>query len=172
MDSGFPRKSGDAGIFLYLALDNFDTMWYPSVMKRLPSNWRSRIEIIEHEPGEFILQFKKGFTPRGFLRYIGRFIVEYKHMEEAYLRSHFRGRGLGIMVYEHILHHYGELSTHYHRASPDAQRVWDSMSLRYPYKADFFTGVLTVMLPAKKMSQSHLTIQHDGVYLNHGNKAT
>ncbi len=120
-------------------------------MKRLPSNWRSRLEIVWEEDGDYIdliLQFKKGLTPRGCGRRIGCLDV-IRHgqeiwVDETKLDLRFRRRGLGKLMYETMLKRFGNIHTLYHKASEDAQRVWKSLCKKYPFEADFFSGQLSL----------------------------
>ena len=118
---------------------------------RLPSNWRSRIEIAtESWDGHMVsfqIRFIKGRTPRGFCSYIGSLEVDpndYIYVEGVELEDRFRGRGLGRMLYEYALCHYGRISTRYSSASEEARRVWLSLIRDYHFETDFFSGRLTV----------------------------
>lgn len=130
------------------------------VKRRLPFNWRSRIEIVEEEECEFsghkiryvetryVLTFIKGKTPKGFLTRIGDILVCVKDGEievEPEINEWAKGRGLGKMLYEHVLNKHGSISTIYHEASPEARMVWDSLCRRFPFKTDFFSGKLKIM---------------------------
>jgi len=118
---------------------------------KLPSNWRSRLELVHHDTnkheGEFILRFKKGKTPKGFMSQIGN--IEY-YQSGLYvfvgpeLDPYFRGRKLGLLLYETVLEKFGTLSTIYHSASDEAKRVWQSLIRKYPHETDFWSDRLTV----------------------------
>lgn len=144
----------------YMALDISGVMWYLHVMaKRLPSNWRSRIELVYEEDKwafgnvkgsniSFVLQFKKGHTPSGFRQNIGMLHVEKCGgkwwVEQSFLDDHFCRRGLGTMLYTAALSRYGSLTTTYHKASDDAQGLWKSLVRTHRHETDFWKGELTV----------------------------
>ena len=121
--------------------------------RRLPSNWRSRFELVhiqdkDSDVFEFVLQWRKGLTPTGFMCHIGR--LSYYESKESYwikevqLENYFKNRRLGLMMYEYALDEFGSLSTNYHNVSDEAKRVWNSLCRKYPYNTDFFSGRLTV----------------------------
>ena len=118
--------------------------------RRLPSNWRKRLELEVKENDkhlELILKFAVGKTPKGFRSRVGYIVVDVDHphyIESSYIDSYFRGRGLGSMLYKEVLHKYGSISTAYHSASLEAQKVWKSLMVNHKYQTDFFTGRLTV----------------------------
>lgn len=120
---------------------------------RLPWNWRSRIEILlDDEPVEgslvFTLSFKKGQTPKGFMRAIGSLSVCDKPpyvIEQAEIDEYFVRRGLGTSLYFHALNQLGSLTTLYHSASKAAQGLWRSLVRGTSnHRIDFFAGTLTV----------------------------
>lgn len=132
-------------------------------LKRLPSNWRQRIELTRHDDPvvysghggrileamtTFKLSFKKGRTPRGFGRFIGDLMVDRSScfVAEASQDKHFCKRGLGTLLYTHALEQFGSLTTFFHDASPAAQGLWKSLVRRYPHKTDFFKGTVTIFL--------------------------
>jgi len=118
---------------------------------RLPWNWRSRIEITVDEDGKdtvFNLQFIKGKTPKGFMRNIGELSTSecrpYGHVVEgSHVDEKFRRKGLGKMLYLRALEHHGSLTTFYHRASEEAQRVWKSIMRNHKHDENFLKGTLT-----------------------------
>ena len=118
--------------------------------RRLPSNWRKRLQISERDFCNFTelqLHFQKGKTPKGFLNYVGEISVD--NTDDAYVEGvnilpYFRTRGLGRLLYKEILKRKGKMSTLYSSASPEAQRVWRSLIRDYKYETDFFTGRLTI----------------------------
>lgn len=134
--------------------------------KRLPPNWRKRIEIIEKRTSymwEFTIQFKQNQTPKGFYRYIGNLTVDQLDnsfiVAEAFLEEKFRGRGLGKMLYLHAIHKLGQLGTYYHSATKDAQGVWKSLIKNLPYETDFWKNQLTVFAnqkPSTKWTHEHI----------------
>lgn len=121
-------------------------------MRRLPWNWRQRIEIVlSPDPLDgtisFILQWMEGKrpfrSPRD--RRIGFLVIDPKgHICESLVDDRFQRRGLGSMVYRHALKHFGQLTTEWHDHSRDARYVWDSLIAEYQYKTNFFSGRLTV----------------------------
>lgn len=125
--------------------------------KRLPSNWRKRIEFeVEEEEkcrfhdGSFQIRinFIKGKTPKGFMRYVGTLSVAKcggkNYVEESDLEDVFQGRGLGKKLYLMALERCGSITTYYHEANQQAQYVWKSLIKKYRYDTDFFKGILTV----------------------------
>lgn len=130
--------------------------------RRLPSNWRSRIEIIREDNLEiamgrgrfrcdpsirFTLTFKKGRTPKGFRRLIGDLVITNKSpyfVEGAEIDEYFVRRGLGTLLYRHALKKLGSLTTNYPSASVAAQGLWKSLTRAHHFKTDFFEGELTV----------------------------
>jgi hypothetical protein len=126
--------------------------------RRLPANWRDRIEIVvaddseeNHGEGttEFILRFKKGRTPKGFRSKIGYLICTENdngncYIEDVDVEENFQNRKLGLMLYKHAISEFGNLNTFYHNASNQAKRVWQSLCNTHHYEADFFSGRLTV----------------------------
>lgn len=56
----------------------------------------------------------------------------------------YRGKGFGKMLYLTALESHGHISTHYHKASNNAQYVWDSLVKQYVYRTNFFEDSLTV----------------------------
>lgn len=133
-------------------------------MKRLPWNWRSRIEIIrEDDPVvnsgrgcfryladsiRFTLRFKKGQTPKGFRTRIGDLLIcdeEPYLVDEAAIDDYFVRRGLGTLLYLHVLNELGSLTTLYHSASNAAKGLWRGLIRRTrSHKTDFWEGTLTI----------------------------
>ncbi len=130
-----------------------------SRITRLPSNWRSRLEITRvDEPAItgrfsqppsviFNLNFKKGRTPKGFYRNIGSLSVvdsSLPYVDGAEIDEYFRRRGLGRLLYAHALKELGSLTTYYHAISFSAKQVWASLIREYSHQTDFFAGTLTI----------------------------
>jgi len=129
-------------------------------MARLPNNWRKRIEIVKTVESNkrsivyaYLIQFKKGQTPKGFIKYIGELSVVHRrrptdwtrnHVIEAHLEDKFIGRGLGYLLYTTALAEIGPLTTNYHSISSQAQKLWKRLSDEYRWCSDFFDGTLTV----------------------------
>ena len=105
---------------------------------RLPSNWRSRLEITRvDEPASvgrfcypastiFNLDFKKGRTPKGFGRHVGDLLVvdpQSPYVDGSEIDEYFRKRGLGRFLYAHALKELGSLTTYYHAISFPAKQV-------------------------------------------------
>lgn len=131
---------------------------------RLPSNWRSRIEIIRHDDppvsmgrGRFCfdgvvtfkLSFKKGRTPKGFQKHIGELIISDElpyFVDGAEIDEYFVRRGLGTLLYLHALDRLGSLATYYHSSSDAAKALWRLLVRKFPnhHKVDFFAGTLTI----------------------------
>lgn len=120
---------------------------------KLPSNWKSRIEIVEEArvagEYEFTIKFKQGKTPKGFPKIIGYLQVSFSKpnvywVDSVELKNKFIGRGLGTMLYEKAINEFGSLTTNYHRASEPAQWLWKSLCKSHQYSMDFFKGTLTV----------------------------
>jgi hypothetical protein len=122
--------------------------------RRLPNNWRDRIELVIMEDSatewSFTLQFKQGETPRGFKKIIGTLDVTLKHggkhyfVDSMFLEAHFHNRKLGLLLYETAIKHLGSLTSCYWEASVKAKRAWKSIVRRYDWECDFFGGFLTV----------------------------
>jgi hypothetical protein len=119
--------------------------------RRLPPNWRKRIELIHRNDefeNAFEIRFKKGQTPKGFFRSIGNLDIEIYDgeawVESADVEDHFRNRGLGTMMYEAAMNKFGALHTKYHDSSVSARWLWQSLTCKHLYKADFFSGQLTI----------------------------
>ncbi len=132
--------------------------------RRLPPNWRSRIEITrEDEPVvnsgrgrfrylmgsiRFTLRFKKGQTPRGFRTWIGDLLIcdeEPYSVDGAEIDDYFVRRGLGTLLYLHALNELGSLTTLYHSASDAAKGLWRRLIRRTrSHKTDFWKGTLTI----------------------------
>ena len=128
--------------------------------KRLPSNWRKRIEFTEEwyegkqyksELESFLeikIEFKKGKNPKGFDRYIGYIKIKKDKnkywIDESDVWKELQGRGLGKTLYLMALERCGSITTQYHHASEQAQYVWKSLMKKYKFKTDFFKGTLTV----------------------------
>lgn len=130
--------------------------------KRFPENWKDLIEIeisIKGNDATFNVQFTKGKTPRKFIRYIGSlnlvrlFSSEFNQfvwfVEKSELEDCFQGIGLGKFLYETALNRVGNLMTGYFDASPQAKNLWKSLSKKYKYQNDFFSGKL-LMFNEKK----------------------
>jgi len=122
--------------------------------KRLPWDWRSRIEIVRYDnilmvgSISFEMLFKKGQTPRGFRSLIGGMDVSDESpyfIESVSFHDYFQRRGLGTLLYVHVLDQLGSLSTHYHAASDSAQGLWRRLVRTHDYKIDFFAGTLTIV---------------------------
>lgn len=126
---------------------------------RLPSNWRSRLEITRiDEPAitgrfcclastRFNLDFKKGRTPKGFGRHVGDLLViksVLPYVDGAEIDKYFRRRGLGRLLYVYALKEFGSLTTYYHSISFGAKQLWSSLLREYPHETDFFAGTLTI----------------------------
>lgn len=128
-------------------------------MKRLPSNWRSRIELVRLNeekhcfPADhlyYVYRWCKGKTPRGWSRQFGFMIVDPNgYVEDVDLDKEFRGRKLGIAMYERALQDKGILRTRYHRASQEARQCWISLIRRHQHQTDFWAhgGLLEVRGP-------------------------
>lgn len=132
-------------------------------MRRLPWNWRQRIEIVRETSSSrsfvcrrikvtenhYELQFKKGMTPKGRSRTIGYLNIEtypscLPYVADVWVDERLQGKGLGRWLYETALTDLGKLRTHYHRASKEAQRVWQGLIKRHRYTTDFWKNELTV----------------------------
>jgi GNAT superfamily N-acetyltransferase len=136
-------------------------------MKRLPPKWRERIELViedgKHDCG-FVLKFKKGKTPAGCKNHIGSLEVSYTNgywfVESIFVNPKFRGKRLGMLLYETAIKHLGHLVTQYHNASKNAQSCWGSIVKRYEWEVDFFGGYLQVfdkkLLKSRKKSRETL----------------
>jgi hypothetical protein len=140
---------------------------------KLPPNWRRNIEF-EIDGDEFDddgvvlidkcrnvtvrLQFKKGKTPTGFKKTIGEIVVDRDEncfVESARIdQARMRRRGLGKMMYSKAIETLGMISTDYHNASTDAQRVWRSLIRDFVYEADYFNPHLTVYNVKKRKEKS------------------
>ena len=127
----------------------------PRALRRLPPNWRKRIEFYkcpdEGFQHEYRVEFKKGRTPIGFGREIGFLTVdmEKEHwvIETEIYDDRMRGRGLGKALYLMAVKHLGCISTIYHHGvSKDAQRVWKSLAKTHRHTLDFWTSRITVYL--------------------------
>ena len=126
--------------------------------KRLPPNWRKRIEIVINnykKSWSFSVKFKDGETPKGFKLHIGSLEVGTAKgkffVESIYVDEHFRDRRLGLLLYETALEHLGSLTTGYHDASSLARRCWNSLAKKYDWDCDFFGGYLHMYYkPLKK----------------------
>ena len=134
--------------------------------RRLPCNWRQRTEITTTPSSTtsartwrrhakwvtYEIQFIKGRTPKGYSRQIGLLQVdECDHkwwVADVWLDDHFKGRGLGRLLYETALQKHGHLITNYHKASTEAQRVWRGLVKRYKHDTDFWKGTLKVFKEA------------------------
>lgn len=119
----------------------------------LPSNWRSRLEIVSSDIDWFgrkalliELKFQKSKTPKGLNTYIGSITIDKNqgYVHDSEIVERLQGRKLGIMLYENALKQNGVISTSFHTASEQAQRVWKSLCKRYEYSSDFFKGILVV----------------------------
>ncbi len=136
--------------------------------KRLPWNWRSRVEITRHDTPavkdvrgrkdprfdgsvKFKMTFKQGQTPKGFANWVGELNVCDKppyFVEDSAINGYFLRRGLGTVLYLHALNELGSLSTYYHDASFSAQGLWRRLVQRLPsHRVDFFAGTLNVTKP-------------------------
>lgn len=115
---------------------------------KLPSNWRKRLVIKSFKDKDddcFVILIHFSKTPKGFMKHIGEIRIDEKgFVDEVWLTSRMRGRGLGKMLYVLALEQTGTLSTHFYRASTEAQRVWLSLIKTYNYNTDFWKGVLTI----------------------------
>lgn len=126
-------------------------------MKRLPWNWRDRIEVVI-DPDDYhycrdltvTLRFKRGQTPRGYSKYVGSiYVAQYSGdprwwVEESNVEEKFQGKGLGKLLYTTALKECKSLTTRYHNASEEAQRVWKSLIRHRRHEMDFMKGTLTV----------------------------
>lgn len=127
--------------------------------KRLPWNWRKRIEIRFKEDDcnyTFFIQFKNKQEIEGFEKKIGVLTVD---KEEPYIVSvadideDFRRKGLGKQLYIKAIKKLGKLSTNYHEASSLAKYVWKSLANEYEHEFDFWEGILTVRNKKLKRGQ-------------------
>ncbi len=119
--------------------------------KRLPSNWRSRIELVRRTGDvlefDYCWRWIKGRTPRGWYREFGWFTAnEDGYVCDVELETKFQGRGLGIAMYRRALQDNGFLRTKYHKASRQARRCWQSLVRDFRHKTDFWSvgGLLEV----------------------------
>lgn len=118
---------------------------------RLPSNWRSRIEIVEVEENIsqnnilfnfkynihiFTLQFRKGCTPKGYRRLIGQCTISTQQATILTLEINhrFQRRRLGTMLLEKALNHFGTLSISWGHASEQGKHFykWFSKNIAVP----------------------------------------
>ena len=75
-------------------------------------------------------------------------IFKYKKwvfINTVFVKSHYRGNGIGYELYKHCLKEFKTLSTYYHDASDDAKQVWKKLIRRHKYSTDFFKGILTIV---------------------------
>ena len=70
-------------------------------------------------------------------------------VEDVWLEDHFQKRGLGTILYLRALDTFGSLTTLYHSATTDAQRVWKSLVRTHRSEHDFFGGLLTIFAGRK-----------------------
>jgi len=117
-------------------------------MRRLPSNWRSRIEIVEDEEAvrcTFTLQFRKGYTPKGFFRYIGTCLVDDElDISELDIQPRFQRRGLGTMLLKTALNRFGTLEIYWRTSSDLGKQFykWFAENVASGYKTDFWNETL------------------------------
>lgn len=117
---------------------------------KLPRNWRCYLTITEQKYSKKEIEYVLKIKLPGKLQYmdIGYISIQkkgkYNFVKVASVIINYRGKGCGIMLYEHAINQLGSLSTNYHAASSLAQRVWKRLIKKYKHKDDFFTGVLTV----------------------------
>ena len=121
--------------------------------RNLPRDWEDRIELaVENSSYEesvsFYIVFIEGKTPRGFKREIACMDVDKEDphfvLTVTIHDKRLRNKGLGKKIYLAAMEHFGKLSTHFHAASEDAQRVWRSLIRDHNYKTNFWHSVLTV----------------------------
>lgn len=60
------------------------------------------------------------------------------------IQKKYRKRGFGKMLYLTALEDLGKISTQFHKASHVAQLIWLSMTKKYSYRTNYFTGTLTI----------------------------
>lgn len=128
--------------------------------KRLPWNWRRRIEIVLEDRDEisFAIRWIEEKRPLRADRGIGYIVLDSDgFVDDVYLEPQFRRRGLGSMLYRHALQHVGHLSTRWRSHSTDARRVWRSLMGKYCYKTDFFTDRLTVRNRRRRSAGAELS---------------
>ena len=117
---------------------------------KLPKNWKSLIYIeeikISKKEIKFVLLFSKKI--QGLELEIG-YIHIFKKGRKNFVKvvsviPKMRGLGMGTLLYEHVIHKMGTLSTNYKAASSSAQKVWNRLLKKYRHKDDLFSGILTV----------------------------
>ena len=130
-------------------------------LKRLPPHWRKRVivSLIEEKSESFVvfdLLFINGKTPKGFKRHIGQLSIDTDHpdyyyvVESGIFDERLKHKGMGKLMYTTALQYLGRLSTRYHDASDEAQRVWKSLARDYEHETDFWKNTLTVFNGRKR----------------------
>lgn len=96
---------------------------------------------------EYQLRYKDGKTPKGYSKKCGYLLINEKvdgFVEDVQIDKKLRGLGIGKGLYEYVLNDYGVIQTNYHKATKEAQNVWDSLIKKYNHETDFFSGRLKI----------------------------
>lgn len=120
--------------------------------KRLPSNWRDRTEFeveVSKDGLQICLLFKKGFTPKGFYRYIGMIVIGTSkgayYVEEFDVEHYFNKYDIGKEIFIKALKHCKEIITNYHCEGHKYKEMIRSMLDSHLHYLDFLNDEITIL---------------------------
>lgn len=117
----------------------------------LPVGWENNIQFVCNEWGAGTYMISIDFIKKykGIAKNIGSMTVDTEDnnkVDTVYIKRKFRHKGLGYKLYAIAIERFKYLTSNFHYASDNAQAVWLKLihQGRYKYKADFWSGRLTI----------------------------